>query len=93
MPTVEQKVWDFWMDGLPTRREQKAAARLRKSVVARADGADWSRYSKKLLAALLAVTEPADDKRTQEIRMHFSDVELLALSATAVRDGSLAYTS
>jgi hypothetical protein len=92
LPVLEQKIWDQWLDCLPTRREQKAAARLRKSVATRAEGADWASYSKNLLAALLAVTEPVDDMR-QEVRTQFSDVELLALSAAEVRDASLTYTS
>jgi hypothetical protein len=91
LPAVEEKIWDLWLAGLPTRREQKAAARLRKSVVARVKGTDWDSYSETLSAALLAVTDPSDETR-EEIRMQFSDVELLALSVAEVRDASLAYS-
>ena len=91
LSAIEKKVWDLWLDGLPSRREQKAAARLRKSAVAGVEGTDWGSYGNNLSAALLAVTDPADETR-EEVRMQFSDMELLALSVAEVRDASLAYS-
>ena len=92
LTSLEQRIWDVWIDGLPTRREQKAVERERKRAMGRTQNADGKRYAEHLSAAFLAVTDPADDARGA-IRAQFSDKELLALSAAEVRDGELVYSS
>jgi hypothetical protein len=88
---VEDRVWDGWLQTLPTRREQKAAARERKRVKSRAEGADWGSYTTNLSSALQTVVEADPLRAGGGPRAHFSEVELLAMSAAEVKDGAIAY--